>query len=364
MTVEEQLREYRESLDAATEAAAASHLPRSVVPIRIRPARTLLVAAVAVAAAVAIGFAAVGVSHRSSTRPAGTGTSAASPITDVAGNIVVPNVIGMKAATATTTLGSLGFSIMQRDVSCRGPLGVVTGQDPRPGTHVIKASTITQDVCTRLTASPTTTLPVVVCTTVYGVPPSATDPKAPKSLTVATPPFAAPKLSGYSDLRGFLPITAPAGWNCKALEATDGGQAVGVTPPGVTPRDSWGTGGTVTQPPTDGVFALSDPACQGCVWDDACAIVPGIKADFAADRAQGPCPAAPAGQRVTAMGNHVYSIDDPAGTLGPDEAHSILRYTPKTLTTDPMVIRETCILPAAQLAVCNALLDEFVALQP
>jgi hypothetical protein len=75
MNIEEQLREYRATLDTATETAAVTHTDRLAPPVRLRPARTLLVAAVAVAAAVGLAFAAVGVTHRNSTSPAGPSTS-------------------------------------------------------------------------------------------------------------------------------------------------------------------------------------------------------------------------------------------------------------------------------------------------
>ena len=368
MNIEDQLRDYRATLDAASEKAADSPLPRGVVPIRIRPARTLAIAAVAVAATIAIAFAAVGVSRRNSTSPAGintttTPTSASSPITAVPTR--VPNVVGMKSADAVRVLGQAGFRVMMVDApSCSLPEGIVFSQDPPAGTRASANSPATVRVCSPSVAGAPVTVPVVACPTETGTLPSPSDPVAPKSLTIAAPSFTSPELSGYSDGRGLLPTTGPAGWNCKAIDATDGGVGVGVTPPGATPRDSWGVGSTVTQPSTDGVFAGSDPACQGCVYGEICNIVPGADTDFPDFARSGLCAKPPVGQQVTPLGNNLYRIDDPAGTLGPDAAHSVLRYTPKTATTDASVIRETCILPASQAGVCDALLDEFLALNP
>jgi hypothetical protein len=70
------------------------------------------------------------------------------------------------------------------------------------------------------------------------------------------------------------------------------------------------------------------------------------------------------GQTVTPLGDNRYAIDDPAGTLGPDAAHSELRYTPRTATTDAHVTRITCILPASQRNVCTAIISQFFALHP
>jgi hypothetical protein len=363
MNIEEQLREYKATLDAASEEAAGANLPHGVVPIRVRPARALAIAAVAVAASIAIAFAAVGVAHHSSsTSPAGvttTPTSASSPIT--AGPVRVANVVGMKSADATTILNQEGFQVVEVSTnSCSSPHGTVVFQKPPAGSRASTTQALTLGVCTGPPPSAITTVTVVACPTESGTPPSPSDPVAPKSLTIATPSFSSPELSGYSDGFGRFPVVAPKGWNCKALDATDGGVGVGVTPPGATPRDSWGVGGTVTLPPTDGVFAQADGACQGCTYGDVCTIVPSAAADFP-DFASvaGMCHPAPAGEHVTPLGNNFYRIDDPAGALGPDAAHSVLRYDPKTATTDAADARVTCILPASESGVCEALLAQF-----
>jgi PASTA domain len=363
MNIEEQLREYKATLDAATAEAAGANLPHGVVPIRVRPARTLAIAAVAVAASIAIAFAAVGVAHHSSsTSPAGvttTPTSASSPITAVA-TVTVPNVVGMRTDSAAVILSGLHLSYTVVNAACTGPSDVVNRQLPAAGTGVRPDQVVSLVLCN---VGGPTTLTVVVCPTESGTSPSPSDPTAPSTVSIATPSFTSPELSGYSDGFGRFPVVAPKGWNCKALDATDGGVGVGVTPPGATPRDSWGVGGTVTLPPTDGVFAQADGACQGCTYGDVCTIVPSAAADFP-DFASvaGMCHPAPAGEHVTPLGNNFYRIDDPAGALGPDAAHSVLRYDPKTATTDAADARVTCILPASESGVCDALLAQFRAL--
>jgi hypothetical protein len=363
MNVEDQLRAYQATLDTATEEAAAANHGRVAPPIRIRPARTFVVAAVAVAAASAIAVAAMGVSHRSSAPPASGGTSTTAPTTIAPpSRTVVPDVVGMNAARAASTLGQLGFVTVRNVVTNCVADGLVVEMRPEPGTKVVAASAVTIGVCAQVPRPASTTLPVVGCAPTYGVPPTTADPKAPTSVTISTPPFDQPRLSGYSDLRGFLPLVAPAGWTCKALEATDGGQAVGVTPPGVSPRDSWGVGSKPTLPLADGVYGSRVPACQGCVYDEICGIVPSAEADFPGF--VGLCNAPPAGQRVTPLGHNRYAISDPPGALGRDAAHSVLKYTPRTATTDATVERITCILPASQQNVCTALIDAFFELHP
>jgi hypothetical protein len=361
MKIEEQLRDYRATLETATDDATGTSQRRIAPPIRMRPARTLVVAAVAVAAAIAVAFAAVGVSRNRSTPPASVGPT--TPATEP--TFTMPNVVGMKPLTALSTLGPLALDITTVDngTPCAGRNIVIARQVPAPGTRIQRKSSATIVQC----ALPPTrqALPVVVCDTTYGVPPDASSPKAPKSITIKNPPFDSPKLSGYSDLRGYLPITAPAGWNCKAIEAGDGGQGVGVTPPGVAPRDNYITGYPNTLPLADGVFAMYDPACQGCVYGEICGIVPSADADFPDFAANGGCPVEhPAGEHVTPLGDNRYAIDDPAGTIGPDAAHSVLRYTPRTASTDAQAMRITCILPASQRNVCSAIIDQFFALHP
>jgi hypothetical protein len=155
MNIEEQLRDYRTALDAATEEAAASNDARVAPPVHTRPARTLVFAAVAVAAAVAIAFLAVGASHNRSTRPASGDESttvaptAAPPTTIGPGSrTVVPDVVGMQSAEAVTTLGRFGYIVQQTLVSqCVAPPGTVVTSDPAPGTHVAAATRVTIGVC-------------------------------------------------------------------------------------------------------------------------------------------------------------------------------------------------------------------------
>lgn len=152
MTIEEQLREYRATLDAATEEAAVSHANHLAPPaIRIRPTRSLVLAVVAVAATVAVAFAVVGASHHNATTPAGTaGSTSVPPPTTIAppSRIVLPDVVGMNRASASSTLESFGFHATMKTVSnCAAPAGLVVVQNPAPGQRVAEASTVTLDVC-------------------------------------------------------------------------------------------------------------------------------------------------------------------------------------------------------------------------
>jgi hypothetical protein len=238
------------------------------------------------------------------------------------------------------------------------PAGVTTTPAPSTTPTTEPASTTTSVPH----ASPGTpvTVPVTVCPTEQGST-GPNDPHAPATVTISAPPFTTPALAAYSGKRGFLVIGAPAGWSCKAIEAGDGGQGIGATPPGSAPRDSWGDPAHPTAPLTDGVFGAAENACQGCVYSEVCDIVPTAAADFAGFGI--PC-TRPSGETVIDRGNGVYEYDDPASTIGPDTARSILRYVRKTAQTDASVVRETCILPSSERTVCDALFAEFLSLQP
>lgn len=172
MTVEEQLREYRATLDAATEEAVAPHARLVAPPIRIRPTRTVLLAAVAVAAAVALAFAAGGMTHKSSTVPAGSGISTTvSPPTTIGppSTIVLPDVVALNSRAAVATLEQFGFRAMQSTVTtCVAPEGLVVEQDPPPGTRVAAASTVFISVCIHPTAERWTSRQLTITPTSLG----------------------------------------------------------------------------------------------------------------------------------------------------------------------------------------------------
>jgi hypothetical protein len=107
------------------------------------------------------------------------------------------------------------------------------------------------------------------------------------------------------------------------------------------------------------VFAISIPACQGCVHGEICGIVP--NADAAVPGYNGTCAARPVGETITPLGNNMYRIEDPAGTVTPDPAISILIFHPRTGASDASVARETCAFQN-QLDVCTSLLNQFLAL--
>jgi hypothetical protein len=153
-------------------------------------------------------------------------------------------------------------------------------------------------------------------------------------------------------------ITAPASWTCAAVDAADGGASLEL--PADTGKQSGADFNPASPSDHNGLFALSIPACQGCVYSEICGIVP--NADAAFPGFTGACAARPAGETITSLGDNVYRIEDPAGAVTPHAAISILVFRPGTITTDASVARETCAFQD-QLDICAALLNQFLALQ-
>jgi PASTA domain len=346
MNVEEQLRDYKATLDAASDDAADARLPHAVVPIRVRPA--LIVAAVAVAATISVAFAAVGVARHSSTPPAAPATSTpTTPRATIAPTAIVPKVIGMRQDQADNALTAVGLGFNARSaLSCSVPAGTVIRQAPAAGTRVASTWRVTVTVCSGPAVGSPIRLRVVACATQYGIVP-APRAHAPKTVTVSTPPFASPALSGYSDASGYVTTTAPVGWSCQALVAADGNVTLTATPPS-------GPGSVV----------VSDySACQGCVYDAVCAVVPSAAADFP-DQARVPCSSLATGARVTPLGKNVYEVYEPAFLARQLPVRTALRYRPPNASAGAASVRETCSLPTPQASECDALLAEFLALNP
>jgi hypothetical protein len=200
------------------------------------------------------------------------------------------------------------------------------------------------------------TIAVRACPTTYGTAQTG-PPPALAPIAVDLPADVAARLGFYTtETYDVPPVLAPRGWNCSALVAGDGSIGVTVYPPGGTAPQI----GVVGKP---SVVAQSDSACQSCVWGSVCRFVP------AAGRQLGytdlTCPGAPAGEqthwiRGAAGGvppiSDVIGFEDP-GT--PDATDGVVLYNNRG--HGGSASEEDCTLPAAQHALCTAILNRFSA---
>ena len=218
-------------------------------------------------------------------------------------------------------------------------------------------------------------LPVVECPTTQGI--QGTSPSTfPSSIAVTLPRATAKTLAYYSDsTRSISPIMAPAGWSCSALEAVDGGITLSVFPS--SEAADFASRSTSPQPFTASkdvaVIAYFTGACQGCVFDASCPLIPYVGSQTGQDS---PCPAAaPAGEVIKWLNGSptdsgagsvqdLVSFVDPPGVAGDgvpsggtSPASGLLSYS--TGSGEPNASLITCTLPSAQKEQCAAILSDF-----
>jgi hypothetical protein len=105
-------------------------------------------------------------------------------------------------------------------------------------------------------------IPVVACRTSSPLGKQAA--RYPKQMDLQAPASVRSRLSFYTDkYRSVTPILGPRGWACSVQLGEDGSGEVDVRPVGA------GVGSKTA------VTAGTDGACQGCVYDTVCKLIPG-----------------------------------------------------------------------------------------
>jgi hypothetical protein len=196
-------------------------------------------------------------------------------------------------------------------------------------------------------------LRVVRCPTTYGAP---TSPQPlPATLRADVSAQLAARLEYHAD--GAQTLLAPRGWRCRAAVGADGGASMSVFPPGSDSRH-----------PVEAVTAESEPACQGCIYDLACPLFPAAERLMHRIFGEGCSTRRPAAELVRRVGAEVVDFTDPPGVEGDGEP-SGGRYPANGVAVFVLppghrydgAAKETCTLPAAERAVCTAILDDFLA---
>ena len=256
--------------------------------------------------------------------------------------------VGGLILTAATIVGSLATDLVS---------GVWAAADTLLGntTHVLTV---------QRPSEVSAALPVVACPSSYGLtrPPT----RFPATQTITLPASEAGQLSYYSDqARSVRPILGPRGWACSAGVGADGSVGISLFPPG----------GSASGPEL--VEAHNDSACIGCIYSDACPLVPHVAAELGMGATAPPCgPAQPARQGETWLagspaqtpsGNDAVSITDPPGVKGyaaasggQYQASAVLLYSwPSPGTGNPNVSTASCTLPPAKADLCTTILTTF-----
>jgi len=206
-----------------------------------------------------------------------------------------------------------------------------------------------------------TVLPVVPCSTSYGVQPSGT-PFVARQLPSA---IALGGLSFYSN--GRITVLGPAGWVCSALVAADGGQELDVYQPGQSDLSTH-----AVPPGTEVVQINSDYTGHGPGALLICPLFPSSPAGTFLGTSV-PCPARATHEHVARLTDDVVTFTDPAGVRGSGAGSggslaTIGAAVYPQITPEPpggvMVYLLSCTLPATSAENCDAIEADFLVRNP
>jgi hypothetical protein len=207
------------------------------------------------------------------------------------------------------------------------------------------------------------TLPVVPCNTTFGV--EQTEPWFPRRLAVSIPSPQRRSLSFYSN--GFITLLGPRGWACSALVAGDGGQALGVYPPG-NPDPTM----ELPRAGSELVLAETDYTGHGPGEQLVCGLFPNSEAHASMQQARmlSECASPPAGETDSHLTSDIVLFDDPpgvhgssAGSGGALSGHGVLVYpqSPSASPSGANVAKFSCTLSRPAQNLCPTLIGDFVA---
>lgn len=218
---------------------------------------------------------------------------------------------------------------------------------------------------TTTTAPPPTTstvsIPLIECTTTFGVTPPPTSAALPSSETVTVPTSLVGKITLYTDSHDNMVLLGPADWSCSGSYGADGSGGVTVYPPGATiPHYR-----PFSPSSAEGIVGSQTSACVGCALSQACSLFPAAAAAYAKEFSGVGCPAPPSGQTEDQLSSDLIAFADPPGVAGdgspsggPYPANGVMTFYP---TGDEGSWVATCTLPTQEKALCTASLNLFIA---
>jgi hypothetical protein len=204
--------------------------------------------------------------------------------------------------------------------------------------------------------SPKGSIPVVACRTSSPLGKQAA--RYPKRMDLSAPAAVRRRLAFYTDkYRSLTPVLGPRGWACSVQLGEDGSGDVDVRPIG---------SGAASK---TAVTAGTDGACQGCVYDTVCKLIPGSGKQLGyahSLKCTEPLPKLEHDKflvrsttydviRFTDPG-HVKGTGDPSGGSLP--AHGLLLYKYSHRDGGAASVG-TCALPASKRSLCSTILGRF-----
>jgi hypothetical protein len=206
-------------------------------------------------------------------------------------------------------------------------------------------------------------LPVISCTTTY----AGGQPSSPPFVAHQLPSTStASGLSYYSN--GEITVLGPAGWACRALDATDGGRSLAVFPPGKPDY-------TATEPPKGAQLIEEFADYTGHIpgADLVCALFPHSTAASEASSGGETCPPSPAGEKTTTLTSDVVTFVDPPGVAGSGSgsggsltSFGAAVYPQLAYGADDSVDVSflSCTLPQKEASLCRAVQGDFLVRNP
>jgi hypothetical protein len=144
---------------------------------------------------------------------------------------------------------------------------------------------------------------------------------------------------------GGIPVLAPAGWRCKSLVSVDGGASITVKP-ATRARGRSSAGVTVDEV----------SACQGCMAELVCPYFPHAEQQLGYSM---PCPGRrPAEYVARHVGRNVVSF---TSARGPNMMLGLVVFLPPADRRSDSASEISCQLPAAKRALCEAVVNTYLA---
>ena len=207
----------------------------------------------------------------------------------------------------------------------------------------------------------TVPIPLVECTTTFGITPPPTSAALPSSETLTVPTSLVGNIALYTDSHNNMTLLGPADWSCSGSYGADGSGGVAVYPPGATAPYYR----PFSPSSAEGIVGSQTSACVGCALSQACSLFPAASTAYAKEFSGVNCPAPPSGQTEDQLSSDLIAFADPPGVAG-DGSPSGGPYTAKGVMTfyptgDEGSWVATCTLPTQEKALCPASLNLFIA---
>lgn len=212
---------------------------------------------------------------------------------------------------------------------------------------------------TRANAFGLVSVPTVRCPTQLGIPSLAVP--LPATTRAPVPPSDAPLLAAYRDRLGHT-VLGPRRWLCRSEIGADGTLLIALHPRGTPPPR-----GSHVRSPGDGVTLQNGSACQSCIYAMVCSLQPTAPV-VRAYQSSFPCPAKPLSEQTARLSSNSTLFYDPRGVVGQgdpsggaDPALGVLIST--DFGREAQAAQATCTLPAAEAALCQAIIQTILANQ-